>query len=81
MKVNMIYASDLQNEMKLQYGYPVSRQNIAISLGFGIWTSGAKEVYYGENREWDEDSLEGCIITYLRDVYPEDEYTYIDFDR
>lgn len=81
-KVNMINAFDLKEAIELQYDYNFDWKyisEIALALGFSSWVEGAHLLYFGPDYE-PTDNLETCIIFYLRDILPNDEYIWINFD-
>lgn len=75
----MIDVSDLQTAINIQYDLGVSREDIALVLGKDSWVEGAHEFYIGPDLGLTLD-LENCIISYLRDILPNNEYIYINFD-
>lgn len=79
--VKMIKLSDLRDAVNTQYGLEVDSSDIILALGKDTWCHGAYEIYIGPDRELsDEDPLDICVFTYLRDILPYDEWIFIDFN-
>lgn len=77
--IKMIHVSDLQTAINIQYDLEATREDIALALDKNSWIEGAHEIYIGPDLGLTLD-LENCIIAYLRDILPNDEYIYINFD-
>lgn len=75
----MIDVTDLRNAINIQYDCNASYNDIAYALDKDTRVAGAHPIYFGLDRDCTT-ILENCIITYLRDIFPNEECVYLNFD-
>lgn len=81
--VDVVYYSELCAAVERQYNLDFNPDAGKLALGVCTWEDTIRLVGFGENYiDLDlEEDLDKCMITYLRDAFPEEEEVYIHFGK